>query len=219
MATTKRQLPTLMELHYDVDKAYANDKLNLLLNQEPHEKWIKKHPIIKVKNAEGRETALQYLPVERVESLLTMIFQEWRREIKTVQIILNSIVTTVRVHYLNPVTGEWSWQDGVGACPIQTGKGSGAGDFSDLKTAGVQMAAPASASYALKDAAECLGKLFGKDLNKWGAAKFQGAYAAAGEKEDNKKDETGDDYSKPITQASISAKYTPPAEDENEFDM
>ena len=204
MSKTVRALPTLAELHHNPEIAFKNDELNLLLNQPPHEKWIKKHPIITVLNDEGKNVKLQYLPVEKVEFMLTRIFQEWRREIKNIHLVLNSIVATVRVHYLNPVTGEWSYHDGCGACPIQTESGSAAGDFSKLRTAGVQMAAPAAVSYALKDAAECLGKLFGKDLNRRDTSTFSGAY---GKPEEKKEEEL-----KPVTQASIK-------ESNNDFDL
>lgn len=178
----RQQLPNLADLHRSPEEAFKEDQLNLLLNQPPHEKWIKKHPIITVLNDEGKNVKLQYLPVEKVEFMLTRIFQQWRREIKNVQLILNSVVATVRVHYLNPVTGEWSYHDGCGACPVQTDKDAKAGDFSSLKTSGVQMAAPAAVSYALKDAAECLGKLFGKDLNRRDTSAFKGAYMGEEEK-------------------------------------
>ena len=220
----KRELPKLVDLHHDAEVAFKNDELNLLLNQSPHEKWIKKHPIITVLNDEGKNTKLQYLPVEKVEFLLTRIFQEWRREVKSVQLVLNSMVAIVRVHYKNPVTGEWSYHDGCGACPIQTEQGAAAGDFSKLRTAGVQMAAPAAVSYALKDAAECLGKLFGKDLNRRDTSAFSGAYSTPPKEKFKQVDENGEPVNEeegtPVTQSSIKAKYTPPkTEDNDDFEL
>ena len=58
------------------------------------------------------------------------------------------------------------WQDGVGAAPLQTDKGAGAIDFNKIKNDAVMKAAPAAESYAVKDATEKIGKLFGKDLNR-----------------------------------------------------
>ena len=106
------------------------------------------------------------MPIERIEFLLTAIFTKWRVEIKDAKIVANSFVTTVRLHYLDPVTCQWDWQDGIGASPLQTDSGAGAIDFNKIKSAAVMMAAPAAESYAVKDAAEKLGKLFGKDLNR-----------------------------------------------------
>ena len=37
-------LPKLADLHHDVQAAFKNDQLNLLLNQPPHVAWLKKFP-------------------------------------------------------------------------------------------------------------------------------------------------------------------------------
>lgn len=174
--TTPRKLPTLSELHLSPEEAYRNDEFNFLLNQPPHESWLKKHPIVKVKDANGKFTPLKYLPVDKHEWLLTRIFQTWKREILDIKQIFNSIVAIVRVHYKHPVTGEWLFHDGTGAVAAQTDSGSAASDLSAIKTNAVQIGAPAAVSYALKDAAECLGKLFGRDLNKYDTLAFAGSY-------------------------------------------
>jgi len=161
------KLPTLAELHHDVNAAFKNDKLNLLLNQPPHAAWVKKHPMTKT----------DYIPIDKIEFLLTRIFQEWHVEIKQVQQLFQSVVTTVRLHVKNPLTGEWFYQDGVGAAPIQTDAGKSAADLGAIKSNAVQIAAPSSESYAVKDAAEKLGNLFGKDLNRKDTVLFSGAYS------------------------------------------
>lgn len=152
----KRQLPTLNELIEETPSSIRDNALMVLLNQEPPSGWLKTHPMTKNK----------YLPVERVEYLLSRIFTKWWIEVRSVQVIANSCVVTVRLYVVNPVTRETEWNDGVGACPIQTNQGAGATDFSQVKAAGVQMAAPSAETYAFKDAAEKFGKLFGKDLNR-----------------------------------------------------
>ena len=70
------------------------------------------------------------------------------------------------MHFIDPITGQWDWQDGIGASPLQTDKGAGAIDFQKIKNGAVMMAAPSAESFAIKDAAEKLGKIFGKDLNR-----------------------------------------------------
>jgi hypothetical protein len=151
-------LPTIADL-------YANDQLpainrdsvfQVLVNQEPKQEWVKKHPM----------TNDFYIPIERVEWLLTNIFLKWRVEIKDSKMVGNSIVVTVRLHYFNQLDNEWTWQDGIGASPLQTEKNAGAIEWDKIKSAAVQMGAPAAESYAVKDAAEKIGKLFGKDLNR-----------------------------------------------------
>ena len=152
----KRDLPTLAELYSDVESTTKNTALAVILNAEPPAEWVKLHPM----------TKQRYIPIERVEYLLTRIFSRWRVEVKSSAILANSVQVIVRLHYIDPITGDWDWQDGIGASPLQTNQGAGAIDFNQIKSAAVQMAAPAAESYAVKDAAEKLGKLFGKDLNR-----------------------------------------------------
>lgn len=160
---TALKIPTLSELVAESDERIKDNALMVILNQEPPKAWLKSHPMAKVKK-NGVDTALPYLPISRVEYLLSRIYTKWWQEIKSVQCIANSIVVVVRVYVINPISGETEWNDGVGASPIQTDKGAGAMDWNKAKSAGVMMAAPAAESYAFKDAAEKFGKLFGKDL-------------------------------------------------------
>lgn len=160
-------LPKLEDLHHDPQVAFKNDALNLLLNQEVPKQWVKDHPITKTK----------YLTIEKVEFLLTKIFQEWRVEILNYSALFQSVSVSVRLHYRNPTTGEWSFHDGVGASPVQVDAGSSAADLSKIKSAAIMMALPAAKSFAIKDAAEHLGKLFGRDLNRKDVATFTPAYS------------------------------------------
>lgn len=141
----------------NIEVVKKTNKLMVLVNQDPKPDWLLDHPMAK---------GVKYLPIERVEFLLTAIFENWKLEIKDVKVIANSVAVTVKLHYKNPVTNEWDWQDGLGAAPIQTDKGAAANDWTKTKTDGVMKAAPAAESYALKDAAEKIGKIFGKDINR-----------------------------------------------------
>lgn len=153
----KRSLPKLEDLYNDVELASKFNDLNKLLNCQPKPEWVKQNAFANNSN---------YLPVGIIEYLLTSIYIKWRVEVKELCVMANSVVVTVRLHVLDPITGEWDWQDGVGASPIQTAKGAAATDFSKVNTSAVQMAAPAAETYAFKDAAEKFGRLFGKDLNR-----------------------------------------------------
>jgi len=159
----KRQLTTLAEIYGDVEATTKNTALAVILNATPPNDWVKVHPMTKFK----------YIPIERIEYLLTRIFGRWKVEVKSSLIVANSIQVIVRLHYIEPVTGEWDWQDGIGAAPLQTNSGAGAIDFNQIKSAAVQMAAPSAESYAVKDAAEKLGKIFGKDLNRKDEINYQ----------------------------------------------
>lgn len=155
--TTINKLPTLSDLYSDKAIINKQNQLNIILNAEPKREWIKKHPFVK---------NLDYLPIERVEYLLTMIFAKWRVEVKEIKLLANSIVTTVRVWVKDPITGEWDYQDGIGAMPIQVAKGSGATEFDKMNSSAVQIGSPSSESFAIKDACEKFGRIFGKDLNR-----------------------------------------------------
>lgn len=153
----EKKLPSIRELYDgDIELKQGINTLNVLLNQAPSDKWLKKHPMAGTK----------YIPIERIEWLLTKIFLEWKVEIRQVQVIANSCAVTVRLYYRDVLTNEMLWQDGVGAAPLQTDKGSGAADAAKIKNNAVMLAAPAAESYAVKDAAEKIGRLFGKDLNR-----------------------------------------------------
>ncbi|MBS1915704.1 MAG: hypothetical protein JST87_05465 [Bacteroidetes bacterium] len=153
----KRSLPKIDDLYANIELASKFNDLNKLLNCAPKAEWVKENKF--ANNA-------KYLSIATVEYLLTSIFTKWRVEIKSCQVVANSVVVAVRLFVLDPITGEWDWQDGIGASPIQTKQGAAATDFTQVTTAAVQMAAPAAESYAFKDAAEKFGKIFGKDLNR-----------------------------------------------------
>jgi hypothetical protein len=164
----KPQLPTLAELHHDVAIAFKHDQLNNLLNQPVPKQWVKQ-------NKFANNTS--YLPIDKVEFMLTRIFQKWRVEILREGPLFNSVYATVRLHFLDPITGEWDYHDGTGAMPVQTDAGKSASDLAAIKTAAIQMALPGAVSYAIKDAAEHLGTLFGRDLNRKDTINFTGAYS------------------------------------------
>ena len=159
MSTENQNLPTIAELTGDVELAFKNDQFNLLLNQEPPAKWIKKHPYIKDYN---------YVPIDKVEFLLKKLFKLYKIEVLKTGMLLNAVEVTVRIHYLHPVTSEWMFHDGVGAEELQTQKDSGnlKLDMSNINRGAIKMALPIAKTSAVKDAADHLGKLFGSDLNR-----------------------------------------------------
>lgn len=164
------KIPTLQELVSDSEMSLKENALMVILNQEPPKQWLADHPTAKIKkvNEEGKEITvpLPYLPIARVEYLLSRIYGKWWVEVLDSKVIANSVSVTVRVFVRNPITGEIDHNDGVGAAPIQTDKGAGAMDWNFAKSNGVQLALPAAKAYAIKDAAENFGKLFGKDITR-----------------------------------------------------
>ena len=62
------KIPTLQELVKDSDESIKENALMVLLNQNPPDAWLKKHPTVKDH---------VYLPINRVEYLLSRIFGKW----------------------------------------------------------------------------------------------------------------------------------------------
>lgn len=162
----KPKLPTLEDLQHDVEVAFKNDQLNYLLNQKPPDTWLKPHPFVNVKDDNGKSIPLKYMPVEKIEFLLTKIFQRWSVQVINAGVMFQSVYVHIRLTVRNPINGEEMCHDGLGAAPIQTDAGASAADLSKIKNSAVMMALPSAESYAIKDAAEKFGRIFGKDLNR-----------------------------------------------------
>lgn len=156
MSSTSQNLVKIVDDNR-IAEVRNKDILREVLEQPPAERWVKEHPYAK---------GVKYLPIDKVESILDAIFQDWRVEIKQVFQLAQSICAIVRLHYKNPVDGEWTYHDGTGATPLKTEKGASAADLSKIKNDAVATGAPAAVSFALKDAADHLGNIFGRNLNR-----------------------------------------------------
>lgn len=151
-----------------------NDKFLEFINQEPPATWVKEHPLAK---------NVKYLPIDKVELLLKRVFQEYKVEILREGQMLNSIYVTVRLHYKHPING-WTYQDGSGAVPIQTDKGESAADLIHIKSDAISKGLPAAVSFAIKDAADRIGDIFGGNLNRKDTLEFSSMYTTSPEVEE-----------------------------------
>lgn len=162
--------------------AVKNDELKSYLNQDPPKKWLRPHPSatkkITLPNGMKQDTPAEFLPIDKHEILLDTIFQEWKIEVISAYTMFHSICVTVRVHYKHPITHEWMFHDGVGAQKAQSDKDKPF-NADTIKANAVQIGLPAAKSFAIKDATEHLGKLFGRDINRAATLAFEGAYAKA----------------------------------------
>lgn len=161
----KVKLPTLAELFEDnIKEAGKTEALNALLNVEPPAKWIKDHPFIK---------GHRYLPIDKIEYLLRKIFKRYSIEITGQGTSFNGVWVTVRVHYYNPVTGEMNYQDGIGACQLQTAKGTSPADLANINNGAISMAFPIAKTFAVKDACGLIGNIFGANLDRKDTIPFE----------------------------------------------
>lgn len=149
-------IPKIADLYTDIQAAAQQDQLQYLLNQDPKPDWVKIHPFKKHK----------YLPIDKIEFLLKRIFKAYKIEVTGQGTAFNGVWVTVRVHYQNPITGEWLYHDGIGAEQLQTKQGSSPADLANLNNGAIGMAFPIAKSLAIKDACDHFGRLFGSDLNR-----------------------------------------------------
>jgi hypothetical protein len=155
----KRDLPVLADLYKvdDIATLFKTDQFNLLMNQAPEPKWVLENKFA------GNS---KYIPIGILETLLQRIFKEFRVEVLREGTMFNSVYVTVRLHYLHPISGQWGFHDGVGSAQIQTKSGSSPADLQNINNNAVMMALPMAKSYAIKDASDHFGRLFGRDLNR-----------------------------------------------------
>jgi hypothetical protein len=146
------------------------DKFLEFINQEPPSNWLESHPLA---------SGVKYLPIDKVELMLTEIFQEWRIELLREGQLLNSVYTAIRLHYKHPING-WTFQDGIAAVPIKTAKGKNASDMAAILNDAIQTGLPASESFAIKDAADKIGNIFGRNINRKNTIAFNPSYADGG---------------------------------------
>lgn len=151
------KLPTISELYENSEITERKDQLNYLLNQQPPKSWIKRNKFA--------NNSL-YIPIDRAEWLVKRIFKHYKVEVREVKQLFNGVTCTVRLHYQHPITGEWSYHDGVGAAQIQTKKGSSPADLANINNNAVQLVVPIAKAEAFKNATKQFGRLFGSDLNR-----------------------------------------------------
>lgn len=150
-------IPQINELYNDVESVAKMDTLTVLLNNEPKPEWVKIHSFIR---------GYRYLPIDKIEFLLKKIFKYYKIEILREGVAFNAVFVVVRVHFKDPVTGDWSFHDGIGAQEMQTKSGESAANLAMINTGAAKMAFPIAKTIAIKDACHHFGKLFGSDLNR-----------------------------------------------------
>lgn len=170
-------LPTLEELFEDnIEVAGKQEGLNAILNVNPPAKWVKDHPFIKKEveiKGEKLKVPYQYLPIDKVEHLLRKIFKSYRIEITGQGTAFNGVWVTVRIHYLNPATGNMDYHDGIGAAQLQTAKGTSPADLANINNGAISMAFPMAKTLAIKDACDMFGNIFGANLNRRDLVEFK----------------------------------------------
>jgi hypothetical protein len=128
-----------------------------VLATPPPKNIVVEHPLVK---------GVKYIPIGTIEGMLDRIFGIgcWSVKVNSIQLIANSVVVcvTLRINFNDSVIEH----DGVGAAPLQVNAGANPTDITQLKSNAVMLATPAAKSFAIKDAVEHLGEMFGRNLNR-----------------------------------------------------
>jgi hypothetical protein len=149
-------LPTLAQIT-SLERVGDIDKLTELLNSNPPKEWIKKNKYA------GNSS---YIPIDKIEYLLKTLIKRYKIEITGQGTAFNGVWTTVRVHYVDMISGEWAYHDGIGSEAIQTKAGTSASDLINITQGAISIAFPKAKTAAIKDACHHFGRLFGSDLNR-----------------------------------------------------
>lgn len=160
----KDNLPTIQDLTSDLEASYKNDQFNQLMSNSPKKEWIKEHPFV---------PGWMYIPIDKVEYLLKKIFKRYKIEITGQGVSFNGVWVSVRVHYFHPINNEWLFHDGIGACQLQTKKGTSPADLININNGAIAMAFPIAKTLAVKDACDHFGDLFGANLNRKDVSEFK----------------------------------------------
>ena len=149
-------LPTIAQIT-NLERVAETDKLTELLNSEPPTIWIKKNKYA------GNSL---YLPIDKIEYLLKTLIKRYKIEVTGQGTAFNGVWVTVRVHYVDMITGNWEFHDGIGSEAIQTKAGTSASDLINITQGAISIAFPKAKTAAIKDACHHFGRLFGSDLNR-----------------------------------------------------
>lgn len=143
---------------YGEDRYKSIEDFQKLMNKQPVKSEIKKNEFA------GNS---QYIPIGVIEKHLDEIFAGmWSTTEPKIELVANSVVCTITLKVLNPTAQMWIERGGVGAVPIQLNKGEKELNFTTIKSDAIRKNAPAAKSMALRNAAQSLGVVFGRDLNR-----------------------------------------------------
>lgn len=166
------KLPTLAEILDGIDNIGKTEGLNAILNSPPPQKWIKEHPFI---------PGHKYLPIDKTEYLLRKIFKRYKIKITGQGTAFNGVWVTVRVGYLDPSTGQWTYQEGIGAISLQLRAQTKEEKEQKIKVpftsdninnGALSMAFPLAKTLAVKDACQLIGNIFGGNIDRKDTIEF-----------------------------------------------
>jgi len=138
------------------------------LNQEPNAEDLDKTPDGKART----------LPISFIEMTLDEIYLgQWETSEPTFQQIFNEVVGTIVLTVWHPITGRPMRRVGFASVVITQDKDAQIQDFNTTKKKNaLDMSFPKLKAECTKNAAQTLGKIFGRDLNRKKFDNYQPAY-------------------------------------------
>jgi hypothetical protein len=167
------------ELTYNTRPANVNLALQAFtekLNREPDPSELDKTP-------DGKASTL---PISFVEMTLDEIFfGQWGTRNFTTRVIANEVCGEIELFVIHPITGNEIVRTGAAAIIIQVDKApegvnrsEWANDPRNKKPNALDLGYPKLKAECLKNAAQSLGKIFGRDLNRKAKDTFKRAFKA-----------------------------------------
>ena len=148
-----QQALSVIELYKSIENFQAE------LNKQPAKIDIKSQKL------GGKDVG--YLPIGLIEKYLDEMFAGlWSIENISYQVVINSIAVSLDLKVFNPVSQVWITRAGVGAVKIQLNKDAKSLDVEQIKADAIQKGLPAAKAFAVKNAAQSLGELFGRNINR-----------------------------------------------------
>ena len=126
--------------------------------------WLNKEPQTTKKD---QKKGVIYIAISEIETQLDTIFLgQWQTKNIQMLVVGNEFVVSLELGVLNPISGQWLWRAGVGACMIRQSKGAAISNIDAKIKNGMEMDAPHAKAQAVKNAALSIGKFFGRDLRR-----------------------------------------------------
>lgn len=119
------------------------------------------------KTKTDQKKGIVYITISEIEVLLdTIFFGQWQTEITQCLIVGNEIVMNIKLGIFHPITQQWIWRAGTASAMIRQVKDAKISDIDSKIKNAVEMDAPHAKASAIKNAAQSLGNMFGRNLRR-----------------------------------------------------
>ncbi len=103
---------------------------------------------------------VKFLPIEVIEGRLDSIYQGlWKVDNLKYSIEINAVVVSLDLNVFHPIAKIWITRSGVASVPVQLDRNT-----QIIKPTALQKNIPAAKAIAMKNAAQSLGRHFGRNL-------------------------------------------------------